>query len=310
MTKEHILNYERCVHLIPELKGLELSIKELKGGITNKLYRVSASDGKDYVFRIYGQKTEMFIDRDVESKNMMLMGPLGITPKLVKYIPKENVTIIEFIHGYTLKNEDFLKENLWESIIRPIKIVHKSGVGLPKLFDPIVEVKKLYNILKDINSHYPEFKIQETIEILEKIDEIVNIPHSKYLPCHNDLLADNFMLTEDRKKYKEPMYLIDWEYTGMSTWYYDIADMFQEILVPRDVERNLLMIYCKNKDVENNVYMIDMFKPFPDIYWFLWSLIQLNISSIDFDYYNYGKVKYINTQKNINYLRNSYNVKI
>jgi hypothetical protein len=54
--------------------------------------------------------------------------------------------------------------------------------------------------------------------------------------------------------------------------------------------------------------MTNLFKPFPDIYWFLWSLIQLNISSIEFDYYNYGKIKYENAKKNIKYLREYYNL--
>ena len=53
-----------------------------------------------------------------------------------------------------------------------------------------------------------------------------------------------------------------------------------------------------------------MFKPFPDIYWFLWSLIQLNISNIEFDYYDYGKVKYENAQKNIGALKERYDLSI
>ncbi|NIP33024.1 hypothetical protein GWN26_12685, partial [Candidatus Saccharibacteria bacterium] len=50
--------------------------------------------------------------------------------------------------------------------------------------------------------------------------------------CHNDLLADNFILIKEDAlhKYDFPMYLIDWEYGGMAPKYYDIADMFQEIL--------------------------------------------------------------------------------
>lgn len=39
------------------------------------------------------------------------------------------------------------------------------------------------------------------------------------------------------------------------------------------------------------IEFIDQFKPFPDIYWFMWSLIQFNISTIDFIFYNYGKAK-------------------
>ena len=43
------------------------------------------------------------------------------------------------------------------------------------------------------------------------------------------------------------MYLINWEYGGMAPKYYDIADMFQEILVPRDVEKDIVDAYCSGE---------------------------------------------------------------
>ena len=302
--------YDLCVNIMPELKGMNLEIQELKGGITNRLYRVRSQDGKDYVFRLYGQKTELFIDRSVEMENLRRMEPSRVTPKLIRYLPDQNTTIVEFIPGYVLKHEDFEKENLWELIIHPIKIIHKSGIKLPFAFDPLTEVKRLYRILESINSDYPEFDIQNNIKALDRISEIASVPRSKYGPCHNDLLANNFILTEDRYRFSEPIYLIDWEYGGMAPPYYDIADMFQEILVPKKVERKFLEIYWENRDMDYHEYMTDLFKPFPDIYWFLWSLIQLNISTIQFDYYNYGKVKYENAKKNISYLRDYCSLRI
>jgi thiamine kinase-like enzyme len=292
------------------MKGFDLQIQELQGGITNKLYRVNAQDGRDYVFRLYGRGTELLIDRDIEVENLRRLALSGVTPKLIKYVPDRKVTVVEFIPGYVLKNQDFIKEELWEFIIRPIKILHRSGVTLPRIFDPLAEVKCLCKILEGINRNYPEFDIQGTIRTLEKISDAAGIPRSSYVPCHNDLLADNFILVEDREKFKEPMYLIDWEYAGMSSPYYDFADMFQEILVPREVERKLLEIYWENKDVNYHEYMTDLFKPFPDIYWFLWSLIQQNISTIEFDYYNYGKVKFENAQKNIHHMKDHYGLSI
>jgi thiamine kinase-like enzyme len=95
----------------------------------------------------------------------------------------------------------------------------------------------------------------------------------------------------------------------MSTPYYDIADMFQEILVPRETEAQILKAYWEDREMDRHTYLTDMFKPFPDIYWFLWSLIQLNVSTIEFDFYTYGKVKYDNAQKNIQYLRDHYAVR-
>ena len=100
----------------------------------------------------------------------------------------------------------------------------------------------MYKILNNLEISCPEFDIKGVIKNLEKLSGIANIPESEFTTCHNDLLADNFVLAEDghRGKCHEPMYLIDWEYAGMAPRYYDLADMFQEILVPRDVEKNII----------------------------------------------------------------------
>ncbi len=48
------LSRQNLVEFILELNGLELRIDELKGGITNKLYRVQSSGGHDLIVRLYG----------------------------------------------------------------------------------------------------------------------------------------------------------------------------------------------------------------------------------------------------------------
>ena len=304
------LTYEHCIELMPEWQGLDLEISVLTGGITNKLYRVQLPGEGDYVVRAYGRKTGLFIDRDIEMENIRQMEHSGVAPKLIKYLPEKNTTIVEFIPGAPLKNADFEKEELHEAIVRPIRLVHSSGVQLPRLFDPIEEVKKLFKILTKVGPEYAEFNIRGTIDLLDRISTRINIAHSEYLPCHNDLLADNFVLVEDRDKYREPVYLIDWEYAGMGTPYFEIGAMFQEILVSREIEERILRIYWEDRDIDEHLFRTDMLKPFPDIHWFLWSLIQLNISTIEFDYYTYGKVKYDNAQKNIQALRERYGLNV
>lgn len=297
--------------LMPEWKDSAIKINMLNGGITNKLYRVHSKKG-DITVRIYGDKTETFINRDIEAEIMKRVAKICISPRLVKYMPEHRVTIVEFIPGYVLKNSDFLKEELHEKIVRPIRKIHKSGVVLPHIFNPLSKVKKMYRILNNLEISCPEFDIEGVIKNLEKLSEIINIPESEYTASHNDLLADNFVLAENshRGKYNEPMCLIDWEYAGMAPRYYDLADMFQEILVPRDVEKNIVEHYCEGKEFEKTFYLIDFFKPFPDIYWFLWSMIQHNISKIKFDFYDYGKVKYENAQCNIKLIQEKYSLKI
>ena len=303
---------EIVCELLPEWKGLDIEISQLSGGITNKLYRIQSEAG-DYTVRIYGDKTELFIDREYEAETIRKMSKTGVCSNLIKFMPEIGVTIVEFIgDSIVLTNDHFLDKSLYPLIVEPIRKIHDSGVQLPKLFNPLVEVKKMFAILTDLEVEYPEFDIAGTIERLEKLNDIINIPESEYTACHNDLLADNFILINEdaRDKYDSPMYIIDWEYGGMAPRYYDIGDMFQEILVPREAEKDIVAEYSKGQDYEQNLYYIDLFKPFPDIYWFLWSLIQLNISKIEFDYYNYGKVKYENALGNMKFIKNEHDVAV
>ena len=301
-----------CQDLLPEWKGLDIDITPLSGGITNKLYRIRSEKG-DYTVRIYGDKTDLFINREHEADTLQKMFEIGVSSKLIKFLPDQGVTVVEFIDDViVLTNDHFTDRSLHEKIVTPIRKIHTSGITLKRIFNPVLEVMKMSAILKKLNVAYPEFDITGTIDRLIKLAGIINIPESDYAPCHNDLLADNFLLIKDDAvhKYDASMYIIDWEYGGMAPKYYDIADMFQEILVSRAVEQQIVTAYCNGEDVDRTLFFVDLFKPFPDIYWFLWSLIQLNVSKITFDYYKYGQEKYDNALKNMVFMREAYGVAV
>ncbi len=303
---------EVCHRLLPDWEGLDIRITQLSGGITNKLYRIRSEKG-DYTVRIYGDKTDLFINRDYEAHTIQEMARVGVASNMIKYLPELGVTIVEFIgDSIVLTNEHFLNTSFYPKIVAPIRKIHSSGVQLKQIFNPLVEVMKMSAILQRLNAEYEEFEISATIQRLIKLSSIINIPESEYTPCHNDLLADNFILINDdaRDRYAAPMYIIDWEYAGMAPRYYDIADMFQEILVPREAEKGIVTEYCNGENFDRTLFLIDLFKPFPDIYWFLWSLIQLNISKIEFDYYSYGKTKYDNAIENLKFIQKEYGVAV
>jgi len=318
VRERNLLKTEFTADIVKELivewaDAKDIRISVLEGGITNKLYRVQSDKG-DVAVRIYGDRTEMFINRDWEADAIEKMALEDISPKLVKYLPKKKVTIVEFVTGcYTLKNPDFLKEELHEAIVDPVRRIHRSRQTLPKIFDPLTEVEKMGRILaEDVGAEYPEFDIAGTLRKLHQIYESCRLPPEEFTVSHNDLLAENFLLVSDqyRDRFPHPMYIIDWEYAGMAPRYYDIGDMFQEVLVPREVEMKIVEHYCEGKDFERTLYMIDLYKPFPDIYWFLWSLIQLNVSTIKFDFQTYGRVKFENAQKNMEFIRREYGLRL
>jgi thiamine kinase-like enzyme len=301
-----------CYELLPEWQGLDVNISTLSGGITNKLYRIQSKKG-DYTVRVYGDKTDLFINRENEAHTIREMAEIGVGSRLVKFIPEKGVTIVEFIDdAIVLTNDHFLDKSLHARIVDPVRKIHTSGVKLKRICNPLLEVMKMSAILRQLNVEYPEFDIAGTIQRLIKLSSVINIPESEYTACHNDLLADNFILIKNEAAYKydSPIYLIDWEYGGMAPKYYDIADMFQEILAPREIEKNIVKEYCNGRKIDRTLFFIDLFKPFPDIYWLLWSLIQLNVSKIEFDYYDYGKIKYENAINNLTFILDTYGVAV
>ena len=74
---------EICHELLPEWKGVDIKISQLSGGITNKLYRIQSEKG-DCTVRIYGDKTDLFINRDYEASTIQKMSEVGVSSRLVK----------------------------------------------------------------------------------------------------------------------------------------------------------------------------------------------------------------------------------
>jgi thiamine kinase-like enzyme len=300
-----------CYLLLPEWQGCEINISELSGGNTNKLYRVKSVKG-DYSVRIFGDKTDLYINRDYEVDAIAKMADLGISSKLVKYLPELGVTIVEFIdNSITLGNKHFLDRSLYAKITEPIRKIHSSRIRLEKIFNPLIEVKKMADILHNrLGVHHPEFEIDATLERLERLSEMIRIPETEYTACHNDLVAENFICINPgfEQHYASAMFIIDWEYAGMSPRYYDLADMFQEVLVPRESEKQIVMEYCQGMEFDTTLYYTDMFKPFPDMYWFIWSLVQKQISNKNFPFYTYGKAKYENALLTLKLLNKEYGI--
>ena len=297
------LTAEDCAALLPEWRGAVQQIHTLTGGITNRLYRVQLADGGDYVVRCYGEKTELFIDREIEKLNIERLAETGVTPRLVRYLPEQRVTVVEYLPGRPLRNEDFLRAELWPQIVAPIRRIHGAAVVLPRSFEPLAEVTRLHGLYRELGLQHDGYDLSGSLEQLGRLAARAAVPVSSYVPCHNDLLADNF-IARDLAAGGEPVIaLIDWEYAGMSTPYYDLADMLQEILVPAEVERELLRCYWGEQGFDDHLRRTEMHKPFADLYWTLWSLIQREVSSLAFDYASYGRSKYDNARAQLRQLQ-------
>ena len=83
------------------------------------------------------------------------------------------------------------------------------------------------------------------------------------------------------------MWVIDWEYGGMTDPYFDLGDFLVEHPFTDEEERFVVDRYCGGAD-EHRFARVMLHKLVADLWWSIWAMIQVRLSKIDFDFYEYG----------------------
>jgi thiamine kinase-like enzyme len=101
------------------------------------------------------------------------------------------------------------------------------------------------------------------------------------VPCHNDLLADNYIEQDGRLR------LVDWEYSGNGDPAFELGNTCRELDYD-DVRVHELCQAYFGRAPAALVARIKLHTIMSDVGWALWATIQTAISRIAFDFEAYG----------------------
>ena len=87
-------------------------------------------------------------------------------------------------------------------------------------FNGFTELRKYEHTLEEIGISVQD---KDALLIVPKLQARINELGVSLAPCHNDLVAENFIKDDSGN-----LYLIDWEYSGMNDPHWDIAALFLE----------------------------------------------------------------------------------
>lgn len=239
-------------------------IKRL-GGLTNHTYHVTFADGEEYVVRIPGEGTEELIVRSDEAISTRLACKLGVDAKLL-YFGEDGSKVTEYLKNAVTMSADSLKDPLRIAQVADVfNVMHSCGedTGVPfEVFDMAAGYEKIIN---DMNvpmfDDYAEYKAK-VMAVKQEIDKAIN---AKKVPCHNDPLCENWVVSEGK------MYLIDWEYAGMNDGMWDVADVSIEAEFTEDQDMLLLEKYLKRTPTTLDKKHFLASKLYVDFLWTLWA---------------------------------------
>jgi thiamine kinase-like enzyme len=277
------LSPEEIVSRISDWSGAEVTLEPLGGGITNHNYVVKVTGPERpetrYVLRVPGEGTDLFIDRGNERACSVAAAQAGVAPE-VCYVVGDSM-VIAFIEAETMHPDTLAgRPDRVEQAVRALKQVHERAV-FPMQIELFDMIRRYTDMAREVGAPFPA-EIDRMFAVGEEVEAALRRDPPAPAACHNDLLSENFLIDRGGR-----MWIIDWEYGGMADPYFDLGDFCVEHPFTAEEERLILTTYCGGMD-EARYCRMKLHKLVADLWWSIWAMIQYRLSSIDFDFMEYG----------------------
>jgi thiamine kinase-like enzyme len=269
----------QLIQLIPELRGRSLTVSPLMGGLTNRNFRID-TDGERYVLRVAGKDTTLLgIDRAREVACSRSAAALGVGPEVIAYLPEHEAVVRRFVPGRVLMAEDVQQPGVLSRVAKTLRRYHGGPPGEGS-FSPFATVRSYYSLARERHVPFPN-GLECALDRLKSIELELHTDDPP-CPCHNDLLAGNFI--DDGTAVR----IIDWEYGGMGDRFFDLGNLSVNNEFDEAHERALLTFYF-GEVKPDHLRRLRLMRLASDMREAMWGFLQIAISTLDIDYLAYGR---------------------
>ena len=266
---------------VPVLAGLDLTLRPLSGGITNRNFLVSAPGTDDrWVIRLAGNDTHLLgISREVEHAATVAAAGIGVGPEVTAFIRPEGYLVTRFIVGSAVSDEAVHRPETLRRVADSLRRIH-DGPAIPGLFVPfrIVEAYRALAAARGVPIP-AEYGLAQAAARRIELAFLANPVELR--PCHNDLLNANFI--DDGTRIR----IVDWEYAGMGDPFFDLGNFsINHELTP---DEDAIMLAAYDGDVRPaRLARLTLMRTVSDFREAMWGVLQQGISSLDVDFAAYA----------------------
>jgi thiamine kinase-like enzyme len=264
-------------------QGKEVKVSQLSGGLTNENFLVEAG-GERYVMRIPGQSTELLaIDRENEVYNTKAAATTGIGPLVLEHVPGLDILVLEFIPGSTMSAGSLQSKKMATRMGASFHRLHDS----PRFLKDFNMFRLIEQYLAIVEEHGVAIPVgyRDWLPAVARIEKAVAANSLPAVPCHNDLLCENFI--DDGTALR----IVDYELSGNNDPCFDLGNTAQEAQFDQGLRAALCAAYFGREDARQLARM-NLFALMSDVGWTLWGAIQAKISAVDFDFRGYYNTRW------------------
>ncbi|KAK9812640.1 hypothetical protein WJX72_001170 [[Myrmecia] bisecta] len=302
----------------------DIEIGTVSGGITNVLWQLAPPQGSELervLLRVFGDKTDLLIDRDRELEVVLQLNAAGFGANVIATF--ENGRFESFIPMRTLKPEQMTQPDMAVCIARRLRQFHAVDITGDKQPTSFATTRKWLDMARSLDfedspakqAQYEALDFDQMSAEMSEIEEACLRIDSPSVFSHHDLLSGNVMVSwqEDEPVCSavdgSTVQFIDFEYGAYSQRGFDLGNHFNEYAgfecdygrYPSkghvaDFARSYLAEGQSTPPEERAVQQLaveaNVFALASHQYWGVWAILQSRYSPIDFDYMGYSQLRW------------------
>jgi thiamine kinase-like enzyme len=264
--------------------GSEIRVFPIAAGLTNQNFRVEV-DGRPRFVRLPGASTDLLaVDRTNELHNTRAAAEAGVGPQVVAVDAVSGAFALEWIDGRTMSNSAFAEPGTPARIAEALRRLH-AGPRFRDDFDMVRLSAYYLGVVDERGLRIPD-GYREHMAAVPRIETALAAHPLSTVPCHNDLLAENYL--DDGAR----LWIVDYEYSGNNDPTFELGNTAQELQFDDTRQEELCAAYFGPKRFarEGRALLARMRLQMimSDVGWTLWAAIQAAISTIEYDFWGWA----------------------
>ena len=269
---------DRLSSLLGKLEG---EPAPLEGGITNRNYRARFG-GREVVIRLPGKDTGLLeIDRQAERAANECAARAGVAPEVATMLDEPPALVTYFVEGSEMSAAELREPETLRGVAAALRGFHECAERLPTSFSSFRIVETYAARARERGGEVPA-AYEPAHAAAARIEAAMARREEVPVPCHNDLLAANFIRSP------EGVRIVDWEYAGMGDRFFDLGNFaVNNELGPGD-EAALLEAYFGESATGSRLAALRLMRFMSDFREAMWAVLQGTISDLEFDFAAYA----------------------
>jgi thiamine kinase-like enzyme len=278
---------EQVIAAIPAWAGRAVDAEAIAAGLTNANWKVTV-DGTPHFVRIPGAATDLLaVDRANERHNTRAAATAGVGPPVLHELPEWDVFVLAWVDARTMSIETLGAPGIPARVAEALRQLH-AGPRFRDDFDMFRTTERYLRVVDERSILIPN-GYRDRLDRLPRIEAALGVHPLPTVPCHNDLLAENYL--DDGQR----LWLVDYEYSGNNDPTFELGNTCQEQGWEEARIRELCAAYF-GEVTDALVARMRLQMIMSDVGWTLWAAIQAAISTIEYDFFGWAEERWARAQ--------------